>query len=121
MKVVASWASGDMGRLWQPFQASNMVFLVRGRTVETWLKGDSVWWVSQSVAWLSFCRSTVLLGSHHFWGYYHARAPDGWGALRDRLNDPQADIPIQVGLHCLLPVMEYQDWTVHGMGVWHQV
>ena len=44
------------------------------------------------------------------------RAPDGWGALRYGLNDPQAYIPIQVGFHCLLPMMGYQDWTVHSMG-----
>ena len=42
-------------KLWYPFHAP------RTDTMETWLNGDGVWWVSLMVAALSFCKSTMHL------------------------------------------------------------
>ena len=112
MNVVAVFASGDNGRLWYPFQASNTVVLVFLGTTAARFIGLGVWCVSRLVTLFNCCKSTVpwftLLFRHH----HHSRAPGSTFPLWDFFDDAEANVALKVHLHLPFPVVGDGLWGV---------
>ena len=118
MEVVRSLQEGSRYTLWYPFQASRTFFLVLAGTMEAWWKdnGHGVMGLPRAVLVKrlevhSSPRSVVLLGDHN-----HPVTPGSWGAGGDLLYHSNSLVPVEPGLHLLLPVEGDGAVSCHRLG-----